>query len=58
MLTGGVAPASAGQLIAGVNFGLGPVNQPTAAQVREIGNALTNVPPPFRAFSKSGKRLY
>jgi hypothetical protein len=58
VLTGGVAPASAGRLIAGVTFGVGPVNQPTAAQVRSIGNTLTNVPPPFRAFSKSGKRLY
>jgi len=58
VLTGGVAPASSGPLIAGVNFGVGPVNQPTAAQVRTIGNTLTNVPPPLRAFSKKGERLY
>jgi hypothetical protein len=58
VLTGGVAPASAGPLLAGVNFGVGPVNQPTAAQVRETANALTPVPPPLRAFSKAGRRLF
>ncbi len=58
VLMGGVAPAAAGALVAGVNFGLGPVMQPTAAVVRAAGNPLTPVPPPLRAFSKSGKRRW
>jgi len=52
ILTGGVAPASAGKLIAGVNFGVGPVMMPTAAQVRAVGNQLTPVRPPLQAFSR------
>ncbi len=57
VLTGGVAPATAGRLIAGVNFGVGPVVQPTAQQARQVGNLLTPVPPPLRAFTASGKRI-
>ncbi|CAA9284775.1 MAG: hypothetical protein AVDCRST_MAG26-3645 [uncultured Chloroflexia bacterium] len=56
VLMGGTAPASAGALVAGVEFGLGPVMQPTAAQVRAVGNPLTPVRVPLQAFSKTGKR--
>ena len=58
VLMGGVAPASAGALIAGVTFGVGPVNQPSADAVRATGNPLTQVPVPARAFSSSGTRRY
>ena len=58
VLMGGTAPASAGPLIAGVNFGVGPVAQPSAAAVRSVGNPLTPVPIPARAFDNGGKRLY
>jgi len=58
VLMGGTAPASAGALVAGVNFGLGPVTQPTAAQVRAAGNPLTTVRPPLQSFTKSGKSRY
>ncbi|MDP9313358.1 MAG: ferritin-like domain-containing protein [Chloroflexota bacterium] len=53
VLTGGVAPASAGRLVAGVNFGLGPVRMPTAQQVNAVGNPLTPVPAPLQAFNRS-----
>jgi len=58
VLMGGMAPASAGALVAGVNFSLGPVTQPTAAAVRAVGNPLTPVPVPLQAFSKSGARKW
>ncbi len=57
VLTGGTAPASAGKLIGGVNFGVGPVTQPTAAQVRNVGNPLSATPLPIQAFSRTGRRL-
>ena len=52
VLTGGVAPASAGKLVAGVNFGVGPVKMPTMAMVNAVGNQLTQVPAPLQAFSR------
>jgi len=52
ILTGGVAPASAGKLVEGVNFGVGPVMMPTPAQVRAVGNQLTAVKPPLQAFNR------
>ncbi len=52
VLTGGTAPASAGKLVAGVNFGVGPVTMPTPEQVRAVGNQLTRVPAPLQAFSR------
>ena len=58
VLMGGVAPASAGALIAGVNFGVGPVTQPSAAQVANVDNPLTPVPLPFQAFDRNGKRTW
>ena len=58
VLTGGTAPASAGRLVAGVNFGVGPVTQPGAEAVRNVGNPLTTVPPPLRAFNRAGRRLF
>ncbi len=58
VLMGGTAPASAGPLVAGVNFGVGPVAQPSAATVRSVGNPLTPVPVPLRAFDNGGNRLY
>jgi len=53
VLTGGTAPASAGKLVEGVNFGVGPVMMPTAAQVRAVGNPLTPTKAPLQAFSRS-----
>jgi len=53
VLTGGVAPASAGRLVAGVNFGVGPVRMPTVAQVNAVGNQLTQTPAPLQAFNRS-----
>lgn len=53
VLMGGVAPESAGALIAGVNFGVGPVPMPSAAAVRAAGNPLTPTALPITAFSKS-----
>lgn len=53
VLMGGVAPASAGALVAGVNFGVGPVPMPSAAAVRAAGNPLTPTALPITAFSKS-----
>jgi len=58
VLMGGVAPASAGALVAGVNFGLGPVAQPTPAQVQAVGNPLTPTPVPLNAFSVGGQKLW
>jgi len=58
VLTGGAAPASAGPLIAGVNFGVGPVSQPSAQQARQVGNRLTPVPAPLRAFDNAGRRTF
>jgi hypothetical protein len=58
VLMGGVAPASAGPLVAGVNFGVGPVTMPTAAAVRSVGNPLTPVPVPAAAFSIDGTRKW
>jgi len=58
VLMGGTAPASAGPLVAGVNFNVGPVTQPGAAAVRGVANQLTAVPAPLGAFSKSGKRTW
>jgi len=58
VLMGGTAPASAGALIAGVTFGVGPVPQPSAAAVRAVGNPLTPVPAPLRAFGLSGERAW
>jgi len=58
VLMGGVAPASAGALVAGVTFGVGPVTQPSLAQVQAVGNPLTIVPVPFRAFDNAGRRQY
>ncbi len=52
VLMGGVAPASAGRLVAGVNFGLGPVTMPTQAMVNAVGNPLTPVPAPLQAFNR------
>lgn len=52
VLTGGEAPASAGKLIAGVNFGVGPVTMPSVAQVRAVGNQLTPTKPPLQAFGR------
>lgn len=51
VLMGGEAPASAGALIAGVNFGVGPVMQPSMEAVMAVGNTLTQTPPPLQAFS-------
>jgi len=56
VLMGGVAPASAGALVAGVTFGVGPVPQPSQAQARAVGNPLTPTPLPFQAFSPDGQR--
>ena len=58
VLTGGTAPASAGRLIAGVNFSVGPVTQPGAEAARNVGNPLTTVPAPLRAFNRAGRRLF
>ena len=58
VLMGGVAPESAGPLIAGVNFGLGPVPQPEIGAVNAVANPLTPVPLPINAFDITGKRLY
>lgn len=55
-LTGGKAPASAGKLIEGVNFGVGPVKQPTLSAVKSVANPLTPVPAPLMAFDHRGKR--
>ena len=57
VLMGGTAPASAGNLVAGVNFGLGPVPQPSAQAARSVGNPLTPVPAPLRAF-KNGVKVW
>jgi len=56
VLMGGVAPASAGALLAGVNFSVGPVTQPSREQVVAVANRLTPVPPPLAAFSADGTR--
>jgi len=58
VLMGGTAPASAGALIAGVNFGVGPVPMPSAGAVNAVGNALTPVPVPATAFNVAGERLW
>jgi len=58
VLMGGTAPASAGALIAGVNFGVGPVPMPSAGAVNAVGNALTPVPIPATAFNAAGERLW
>ncbi len=58
VLMGGVAPASAGALIAGVNFGVGPVTQPSREMVMRVANRLTPVPVPLRAFNAKGQRNF
>ncbi len=55
ILMGGVAPASAGPLLAGVNFSVGPVTQPDRATALSVANPLTNTPVPFQAFSFANK---
>lgn len=58
VLMGGIAPESAGPLLAGVDFGIGPVLQPGAAAVNAVGNPLTPVPVPPAAFDVAGNRLW